>query len=408
MRRRRRSAPPAPARAARRRLRDPGGLALGAILSALVISLVSVTAGAAEPEPPLRLVARRAAARWPPQSVYVALAALLVVAATATARRALRPARRRWRREHRDRAARRLPRPLDARKGDAAALQGLSLERRGRRGAGGARPERLRQVDAAPPARRARAAVGRRRPRATARTLGKLPSRRLARYRSTLLGYADQHYARALAPELTARRLVALQLGLRGTRARERLAPRRRAARARRARATSATAPPRRAVGRRAAARCALRRARTPAAGVPRGRAHRRARRRDRRPGVRHALGELVREHGCTTVVVSHDPESARDRRPRRAHPRRARVGGVVARRRRRATRSSSAAAAGCACRKSCCCARGSASKATARFEERRGGGRAGRRPQRGVVAPEASAGERPAAGRRSSWRRPR
>jgi hypothetical protein len=32
-----------------------GGLALGAILSALVISLVSVTAGAAEPEPPLRL-----------------------------------------------------------------------------------------------------------------------------------------------------------------------------------------------------------------------------------------------------------------------------------------------------------------------------------------------------------------
>ena len=32
-----------------------GGLVLGAILSALVISLVSVTAGAAEPEPPLRL-----------------------------------------------------------------------------------------------------------------------------------------------------------------------------------------------------------------------------------------------------------------------------------------------------------------------------------------------------------------
>jgi hypothetical protein len=32
-----------------------GGIALGAILSALVISLVSVTAGAAEPEPPLQL-----------------------------------------------------------------------------------------------------------------------------------------------------------------------------------------------------------------------------------------------------------------------------------------------------------------------------------------------------------------
>ena len=53
--------------------------------------------------------------------------------------------------------------------------------------------------------------------------LGKLPSRGLARYRSTMLGYADQHYARALAPELSARRLVALQLGLRGTTGEERL-----------------------------------------------------------------------------------------------------------------------------------------------------------------------------------------
>ena len=53
--------------------------------------------------------------------------------------------------------------------------------------------------------------------------VGKLPSRRLARYRSSLLGYADQHYARALAPELSARDLVALQLGLRGTPRSERL-----------------------------------------------------------------------------------------------------------------------------------------------------------------------------------------
>jgi hypothetical protein len=58
-----------------------GGLALGAILSTLVISLVSVTASAAEPEPPLRLsldlpiLAAAAAA-------YVVLAALLVAAAT--------------------------------------------------------------------------------------------------------------------------------------------------------------------------------------------------------------------------------------------------------------------------------------------------------------------------------------
>jgi hypothetical protein len=58
-----------------------GGLGLGAILSTLVISLVSVTAGAAEPEPPLRLaidlplLAAAAAA-------YVVVAALLVLAAT--------------------------------------------------------------------------------------------------------------------------------------------------------------------------------------------------------------------------------------------------------------------------------------------------------------------------------------
>jgi putative ABC transport system ATP-binding protein len=47
--------------------------------------------------------------------------------------------------------------------------------------------------------------------------VAKLGARSLGRYRSSLLGYADQHYARALAPELSARELVALQLGLRGT-----------------------------------------------------------------------------------------------------------------------------------------------------------------------------------------------
>jgi hypothetical protein len=67
-----------------------GGLVLGTILSALVISLVSVTAGAAESEPPLRLtldlplLAAAAVA-------YVALAALLVALATTT--RGAAPAR---------------------------------------------------------------------------------------------------------------------------------------------------------------------------------------------------------------------------------------------------------------------------------------------------------------------------
>lgn len=59
-----------------------GGVGLGAILSALVIALVSVTAGSAKPEPPLLLspdlplLAGAAAA-------YVLIAALLVIAATA-------------------------------------------------------------------------------------------------------------------------------------------------------------------------------------------------------------------------------------------------------------------------------------------------------------------------------------
>jgi energy-coupling factor transport system ATP-binding protein len=43
-----------------------------------------------------------------------------------------------------------------------------------------------------------------------------LRGRALVEYRSRTLGYADQHYARALAPELTVRRLVGLRLALLG------------------------------------------------------------------------------------------------------------------------------------------------------------------------------------------------
>ncbi len=43
-----------------------------------------------------------------------------------------------------------------------------------------------------------------------------LRGRALLEYRSRTLGYADQHYTRALAPELSARRLVGLRLGLLG------------------------------------------------------------------------------------------------------------------------------------------------------------------------------------------------
>ncbi len=140
--------------------------------------------------------------------------------------------------------------------------------------------------------------------------LAKLPARRLARYRSQHLGYADQHYARALAPELSARELVAFQLGLHG-------APR--ADRLRRAddlldRVGLADKRDRRPAElsggeqQRVALCAAL--AHGPLiflADEPTGELD--AETADQVYGV---LGALVREHRCTTVVVSHDPESAR------------------------------------------------------------------------------------------------
>jgi hypothetical protein len=64
-----------------------GGLALGAILCALVIALVSVTASAAEPEPPLQLSLDLPLLAFA-ALLYVALAVLLVGAATSLRGRA--------------------------------------------------------------------------------------------------------------------------------------------------------------------------------------------------------------------------------------------------------------------------------------------------------------------------------
>jgi polar amino acid transport system ATP-binding protein len=99
--------------------------------------------------------------------------------------------------------------------GDAAALQGLTLSVREREvvtvlGPSGAGKSTL-----------LRLLAGVERPSAGAvcvfgDDVGKLSCRRLTEYRATKLGYVDQHYTRALAPELTARELVSLQLGLRG------------------------------------------------------------------------------------------------------------------------------------------------------------------------------------------------
>jgi ABC-type lipoprotein export system ATPase subunit len=140
--------------------------------------------------------------------------------------------------------------------------------------------------------------------------LAKLPARQLARYRSSLLGYADQHYGRALAPELTARELVAVQLGLRGTPRPER---------ARRAdelleRVGLAGKRDRRpgelsgGEQQRVALCAALaHRPRVFLADEPTGELDSRT-----ADQVYDVLAELVREHRCTTVIVSHDPESTR------------------------------------------------------------------------------------------------
>ncbi|HEV8460276.1 MAG TPA: ATP-binding cassette domain-containing protein [Gaiellaceae bacterium] len=140
--------------------------------------------------------------------------------------------------------------------------------------------------------------------------VGKLPSRKLSQYRSTLLGYADQHYARALAPELSARELVAVQLGLRGAPRTDRL---RRAdellervglAAKRDRRPTQLSGGEQQRV-----ALCAAlaHRPKVFLADEPTGELD--AATADQ---VYDMLAELVREHRCTTVIVSHDPESAR------------------------------------------------------------------------------------------------
>jgi len=140
--------------------------------------------------------------------------------------------------------------------------------------------------------------------------IGKLTPRRAATYRATMLGYVDQHYTRALAPELSARELVSLQLGLRGVSGTERL---RRAdellervglAEKRDRRPTELSGGEQQRV-----ALCGAL-AHWPKvflADEPTGELD--AATADR---VYDLIGELAREHGATTLIVSHDPESAR------------------------------------------------------------------------------------------------
>ena len=192
--------------------------------------------------------------------------------------------------------------------GDAAALQGLSLVVRdgetvtvlGPSGSGKSTFLRI--------------LAGLDRPSAgTVRVFGvelaKLPARDVARYRTRTVGYADQHYARALAPELTARELVGLELGLAGATAAERerradeLLERVGLTEKREARPAelSGGEQQRVAVAASLAHRPKLFLADEPTGELDAESAHL----------VYETIGELIRSERCTAVIVSHDPESA-------------------------------------------------------------------------------------------------
>jgi ABC-type lipoprotein export system ATPase subunit len=140
--------------------------------------------------------------------------------------------------------------------------------------------------------------------------VGRASRRRLAGYRSSSLGYVEQHYARALSPELSARELIALRLRLSGE------SPA--AARARagelldrvglRHRATSR--PPELSGGeqqRIAVCSALAHRPQLLIADEPTGELDA-----ENAATVYELIEELVREHGCTALLVSHDPASTR------------------------------------------------------------------------------------------------
>jgi energy-coupling factor transport system ATP-binding protein len=136
-----------------------------------------------------------------------------------------------------------------------------------------------------------------------------LRGRALVEYRSRTLGYADQHYTRALAPELTARELVGLRLALQGVA---------RAARKRKADALleriglldRRDATPRELSGgqqqRIAIAAALVHRPKLFIADEPTGELDA-----ESAALVYALIGELARDAGATTIVVSHDPHSA-------------------------------------------------------------------------------------------------
>ena len=260
----------------------------------LAVDLVTLTANASAPEPPLAL-SRELAARRPPPAPPTP-----------------RPPRALIARGHEEGGmsaieVRDLFRVFSTPEGDAAALQGLTLAVEEREvlvvlGPSGSGKSTLLRILA-----------GLERPSAgTARVfgadLGRLGGRRLADYRARVLGYVEQHYSRSLDPDLTARELVGVQLGLAGAGRAERdrradellervgLAGKRDAY----PRELSGGERQRIAVCAALAHRPSLLLADEPTGELDAANA----------TLVSALLGELAREHGCTTVVVSHDVET--------------------------------------------------------------------------------------------------
>ncbi len=139
--------------------------------------------------------------------------------------------------------------------------------------------------------------------------LGSLSERRLADYRARTLGYADQHYWRALAGELTAEELVAVPLGLQGAREPERLARAHGLLERVGLRDRAGALPGELSGGeQQRIALCAAlaHRPRLLIADEPTGELDEVS-----AAAVYTLLAELSREEGVTALVVSHDPRSA-------------------------------------------------------------------------------------------------
>jgi ABC-type lipoprotein export system ATPase subunit len=191
--------------------------------------------------------------------------------------------------------------------GDAAALQGLTLTVEDREvlvvlGPSGSGKSTLLRILA-----------GLERPSAGTiavfgQDVGKLRGARLAAYRASTLGYVDQHYSRALDPDLTARDLIGLQLGLLGSdrRARDVRADELLERVGLEAKRFSRPAELSGGEQQRIAVCAALaHRPRVLLADEPTGELDSAS-----AVAVYELIGELARDEGCTTVLVSHDVES--------------------------------------------------------------------------------------------------